>query len=265
MRYLVSQIAIGNKNTVSIGPWHEMMHYQTNFPWDIDDTDYLLEVGDNNKEILMAIDKTVKKLTEFSNHHHYPVTDAIYFRLFAGTNGGLSPSVHQPEKYVFAVDIVSSHGIAGYDQFKQQMQNYFMGELKAKPHWGKSLSLNIDYAEIYDHHFVQFKEALENWYLMHDLRLTNSMFLTPFLSRILKLHVPQCEQSEIPGNTALLNDHSLHTNNLAKRFKSHNEAFFAVKNATLFQPVKFDTQQAKVRKSTRCDSVKQKKSCCVLL
>jgi len=91
MRYLVSRVAIGSKDNISVGPWYTM-HYQTAFPWDIDDADYLFKVSQDSREISAALEKIVATLTNDTKNHRYPVIDAVYMRMFQGTNGGLSTS-----------------------------------------------------------------------------------------------------------------------------------------------------------------------------
>lgn len=186
-KYLVSHVAIGEKDSMSIGPWYTM-HYQNAYPWDIDDADYLFQVHNNCNEVVIAIEQVVSTLTQFAANKQYPIVDAIYLRLFKGTNGGLSSSPHTDNTYVCGLDMVTSNGIKGYQEFKNEMSNFFInGPLKSKPHWGKYLPESVDYAKLYGDKYHAFIMALHNWYKKHDIRIENSMLLTAYFCHLLQL------------------------------------------------------------------------------
>lgn len=186
MRYLVSGISVG-KDRDRTGPWHELMHYQTAFPWKIDDADYLFQVSPGNREIMLALNFVVDKLSEYAKKGLYPVTYAIYIRMFGGTNGGLSTSEHQPGKAVCGFDIVSDPSVPGYAAFKQEVQQFFIERLKARPHWGKSVPMDVDYEAMYGANWHQFKQVLERWYQASGTTLPMSPLMTPFFAQILKV------------------------------------------------------------------------------
>lgn len=188
MRHLVTKAAIGSKDEHSIGPWPSV-HYQTEFPRDIDDADYLFEVSKDCNEIVKALEAIVSSLTRFAAKGQYPVTSAMYFRFFDGTNGPLSSSVHAEGKKVCGLDMVSSNGIAGYSEFKREMAEYFIyGELHSKPHWGKYVPLEVDYRKMYGaERFDSFVNTLESWYQDNNIKISHSMLLNSFLCKILQL------------------------------------------------------------------------------
>jgi len=196
MRHLVTRISVG-EDREAIGPWHEMMHYQTAFPWKIDDADYLFEVGEEGVELVKAMVHLVYTLTEFSNQGLYPVTYAVYFRIFQGTNGGLSTSAHTPGSLVCGLDIVSNPDVPGYQEFKRDMQAFFINELNAKPHWGKSVPLNVDYEALYGEGFERFKTALYAWHERCGVPVEQSPLVTPYFAEILK--IPGFEHSRLPA------------------------------------------------------------------
>jgi L-gulonolactone oxidase len=186
MRYLVSPVSIGN-NTDGVGPWPDMMHYQTAFPWKIDDMDYLFQLSPDSHELVEAMEYVVKTLDQFAKKGQYPVTYAIYLRAFAGTNGGLSTSQHEEGKMVCAFDIVSNPETPGYAEFKRMMQDYFINVRQAKPHWGKTVPLDMDYEAMYGDNFRKYKGALEKWYKECGLTMAMSPLITPYFHKILKL------------------------------------------------------------------------------
>jgi hypothetical protein len=190
MRYLVTSVIIGNNNSESVAPWHSV-HYQTIFPTDIDDADYLFEVSSDFNEMVVAFEKIISTLSEFAKNEQYPITDGIYLRLFKGTSGGLSTSTLKNKNYICGLDVVSSNGILGYDEFKKQMKEYFInGELVAKPHWGKYVPLDVDYKKMYGNDYDQFINALNEWYSSYGMRVDKSMLLNNFLCDILQIPYP---------------------------------------------------------------------------
>jgi hypothetical protein len=198
-RYLLSNIAIGKEDKKSIGPWHTV-HYQTAFPKNIDDADYLFQVGKDSSEIVVAMEKIVNTLSKFAANEKYPIVDAIYLRFFAGTNGGLSTSAHKEGNYVCGLDMVSSNNIPGYQEFKSLMAHYFINsEIAAKPHWGKYVPLTVDYREMYGKNYDIFVQALSDWYQNHNIKIENSMFLNQFHCEVLQLpYQPNLIKQEYP-------------------------------------------------------------------
>ena len=236
MRYLVSRASIGTKDQISVGPWYTM-HYQTAFPWDIDDADYLFKTGRDNKEISTALETIVQSLTECRKNNQYPIVDAVYMRMFKGTNGGLSTSPHGHGEHVCGLDMVSSTGIPGYEVFKDKMQDYFIdGPLKSKPHWGKYVPADVDYAKVYGENFTQFNQTLKNWYEEHGLKLENSMLLNSFFCQVLQLPYVPAQQTDLSKRMvfttviavaliatqlcALIEGEDIHAVNLRKRLRA---------------------------------------------
>jgi hypothetical protein len=205
MKYLVARSQVGTSSStdaVSVGPWYDIAHYQTAYPWSIDDADYLFKTrGTNAPEIIRALRFVSEKLTDYTRRHQYPVIDAVYLRFFKGTNGGLSSSsTSYPDQHICGFDIVSNAYVPGYAEFKSEMDTFFFEQLYAKPHWGKSVPLNRDYSAIYGESFTQFMKALRRWYENCGMSLENSPFLNNFFRNILQVTVPmkQMKKEEKP-------------------------------------------------------------------
>lgn len=279
-RYLVTQSAIGNKDSRSVGPWH-MVHYQTAFPRDIDDADYLFEVGQGYNEITQALSKIVSTLGEFASDKQYPLVDAVYLRLFTGTNGGLSTSAHNKGKYVCGLDMVSNINIPGYAEFKELMADYFMnGNLKAKPHWGKYVPHEIDYRQLYGDEFDRFNATLHHWYERHQLPVDRSMLLNRFHCRILQLpYYPGAVLSQVDAihcrsNRAQsshiadslcshLEKDNQDADNLRKRLKVIGSQKMHESKSTLFDSSRSSSDI--MHQPPDMKSVSTKNKCCVLL
>lgn len=259
-RYITSQIEIGEGDRAMVGPWYNLAHYQQAFPRDIDDAGYLFEVSDDYHEVKAAIKKIDSELTRLAKDGIYPLCwSGFYMRFFKGTNHGLSASQHAEGKIICAVDMPSSMKIPGYAAFKKHMQAFFMNELHAKPHWGKYIPDDIDYAKLYGKHFEQFIEALNRWHKEHHLPLEKSPFLNRFFCQHLQLSAFAPHASALPQLTqsaSLLDNKQIHKSMkktlqqinqeneygkaLASELQKHVQAYKqskAVNNATLFQPM----------------------------
>lgn len=275
-RYMISTVAIGKKDTESIGPWYTM-HYQTAFPKDIDDADYLFEVGQNSEEIVTAMEKVVATLSKYAQSGMYPVLDAVYLRLFSGTNGGMSTSSHSEGKVVCGLDMVSSNGIPGYSEFKRDMEDYFInGPLKSKPHWGKYVPSEVDYEEMYGESYQQFIKALQDWYAKHDMKLSNSMLLNKFFCDILKLpyqpehkninHLQPKTESFVDSKTvakllaAQVSTDQVAGEKLKKRLQTVANEKRQGNHAVMFEASDASSTQA----ASKSKNEKRKKSCCIL-
>src|SRR5579872_2506309 len=188
MKYLIERMEVGNKDTISVGPWPDIAHYQTAYPWGLDDADYLFNtLGKSCDEIIKAIKHVCDRLDDYARQKKYPVIDAIYLRLFKGTNGGLSTSATKEGEHVCGFDIVSNANIPGYAAFKAEMEQFFSEELGARPHWGKTVPLNKNYAELYGKQYEIFMRALKTWHEQSGLSLENSPFMNAFFRSILQL------------------------------------------------------------------------------
>jgi hypothetical protein len=186
MKYIVSTFALKKENSM-IGDWPSIAHYQTSYPRKIDDTGYLFAIDKDGKEAQAALLKVEDTLHRYAQKHIYPVTYAIYLRFFQGTQGGLSTSQSEDKKMICAFDIVSNPHIQGYTEFKNEMQDYFITKLHAKPHWGKSIPLHLNYAKIYGESFYTYKNALVNWHKDCKMDVMKSPFLNKFHETILQL------------------------------------------------------------------------------
>lgn len=187
MKYILSSFAIDEVNIATVGPWPDMFHSQTAFPRNIDNVEYLFNTNHDNGEIISAIDYTTQVLEKNAKSSLYPVVDAIFLRYLQGTNGGLSPSTHDEKKSVCGFDIVSDAKVPGFTQFKKEIQPFFINELKAKPHWGKNLPLDENYAEIYGSNLDDFVRVLTEWHNESNIKLEKSPFINHLFSYILQL------------------------------------------------------------------------------
>ncbi len=189
MKYLVARMEVGSADTIAVGPWPDMAHYQTAFPWSLDDADYLFSTcGVSCYEVIRALEYVSRKLKEYARRGQYPIIDAIYLRFFKGTNGGLSTSAtRNNDEHICGFDIVSNAGIPGYADFKAEMEKFFSEELNAKPHWGKTVPLNKDYAKLYGEQYIAFMRALTAWHKKCGLTLKSSPFMNAFFRTVLQV------------------------------------------------------------------------------
>lgn len=185
MNYIVSNFAL-DKDSVSVRPWYDIAHSQTSFPRNLDDAGYLFETNKKGDEVIKALNTVSETLKNYAENKKYPLTYAIYLRFFQGTNGGLSTSIHSENKYICAFDMVSHPSIPGYPDFKRDMQKYFMESLHAKPHWGKHIPLDVNYAEVYGKNYNDFKKTLQHWYQECKMDVNKSPFLNKFHETILR-------------------------------------------------------------------------------
>ncbi|MEO8401970.1 MAG: FAD-binding protein [Gammaproteobacteria bacterium] len=188
MKHLVSRMEVGLKDNISVGPWHDIAHYQTAFPWNLDDADYLFNTRKKGcDEIVAALEHLSDTLESYAKKQLYPIIDAVYLRFFKGTNGGLSTSFHRPNEHVCGFDIVSSARIPGYAAFKKDLGAFFYNKLAARPHWGKTVPLDINYAAVYGTRFNELIRALSRWYEASGSDFKKSLFLNNFFRQILQV------------------------------------------------------------------------------
>lgn len=238
LRYVVSKFSIGTKDKLKIGPW-PIIHYQTAYPKDINDVDYLFSVSNDYQEIREAFVKLIMELKNSANKKEYPLTYAAYIRLFQGTKGGLSTS-DGCKPLICGFDMVSTPGMKGQENFQKVMQHYFINVLDAKPHWGKSIPNDIDYQVLYGKRYEAFLTTIKNWYRAYDLDFNKSILLNGFARDVLKL--PQNKTSQNDLRTACeailpkISGASLHAENFRKELKRlaapKNESTFFVKKKT---------------------------------
>ncbi|CAF1542698.1 unnamed protein product [Rotaria sordida] len=226
MRLIAStQVGVLNSSpSIKIGPSYQIAHYQRQFPRELDDIDFLFPVK-QPKEMLKAFDMIINTLENYRSRFYYPVSFAVYIRMFKGTNGGLSTSSHQPDEYIAAIDIVTDPKSIYYqllpkereegkpNKFKEDIQEYFMdpnNKFYAKPHWGKTLPFNTNYAELYGNDFKKFIHVAENClysragdpneYLIQQREIQNRA--EQFFQELRKL-VEQTAQKNIDDKTTL--------------------------------------------------------------
>ncbi|CAF4879220.1 unnamed protein product [Rotaria sp. Silwood1] len=187
------------------GPFYQIAHYQRQFPRELDDIDFLFPVKEP-REMLKVLETIINTLEKYRAKGYYPVSFAIYIRMFKGTNGGLSTSSHQQDEYIAAIDIVTDPRTPHYqlppkkrkndqpNKFKEDIQQYFMdptNKLHAKPHWGKTLPAKADYAMMYGDNFKQFMRVAENWYKDTGCTFDTNPFMNSFFKRIFNIEVSE--------------------------------------------------------------------------
>lgn len=196
MRYAVRPFAVGNRDELSVGPWHEQAHYRVDFPRDFKEICGIFPVKDSQRheqhgeEIIRAIDKVMELLDEYKQKGQYPLTYGLYFRFMQGTKGGLSITDHQDGQHICALDLATNDRIPGFIEFEKEMHDFFVRELNAKFHWGKDATFDLDYEKMYGTGWHQTKEALERWHQEHGIDTSNSMLLNPYMSHVLDYPPP---------------------------------------------------------------------------
>jgi hypothetical protein len=203
MRHVTAPLAIGDLDQLAVGPWHEMMHYRTSFPTDLDEICGIFPVKDQparapkGQEIIKAFTKAITLLGEHAKRGEYPVTYGMYFRYLQGTNGGLSFTSHPEDHHVCAMDLTTNYNVRGFDTFKKAMQNFFIDEMHAKFHWGKNAPQDIDYAKLYGAEWDKVKQTLETWHHHHHISTVRSALLNPLFSSVLGYPVPSLVDTDV--------------------------------------------------------------------
>lgn len=175
-------MVVGKTDTISIAPLPDVVHSRTAFPKDIDDADFLFTFKSDGFKVIRAIQFVVDCLNRYANKGEYPIVDAIYLRFFKGTNGGLSTSSHDDDEFICAFDLVSVSSIPGYVDFKKEIVNFFMNELHARPHWGKTVPLSVDYAKLYGKRYQDYMRALTAWHETCYVSIENNPFFKSLFS-----------------------------------------------------------------------------------
>jgi hypothetical protein len=210
MRHITTPLAIGNRDQLALGPWHEMMHYRTAFPRDLDEICGIFPVQDQpiraaqGQEIVRALKHAMTLLGDHAKRGEYPVTYGLYFRYLQGTNGGLSFTAHPEGHHVCAMDITSNENIRGFADFKKNMQQFFIDEMHAKFHWGKNAPTDVDYAKLYGAAWENTKTVLERWHKQNHISTVKSALLNPLFSQVLDYPPPSLVDAPdiIPSHTA---------------------------------------------------------------
>jgi hypothetical protein len=191
MMDIIASNQVPDSDAVQVGHWPDQMHFQTQYPHAIDNFDYLFEVSKDSHEIVETLEFMNQLLANHAKaeNPNYPVVFAGYIRVMSGTQGGLSTSHHEDGKFVCGFDIVSNRNIEGYLAFKKEMQDYFINVRKAKPHWGKTVPLDVDYSQVYaaENRFEKFKGVLSRWYAQCGLTLEKNPVMNAFFKQVLKI------------------------------------------------------------------------------
>lgn len=194
LRHIVSPLSVGDKESLSVGPWPDMMHYRTEFPDDLDEICGIFPVKDQalrqkqGTEIVQMLQHTIKLLDEHAKRGEYPLTLPLYFRFIQGTHGGLSTTDAPAGHHICAVDLTTNENVKGFAEFKQSMQDYFLNNMHGKFHWGKNAPMDIDYEKIYGERWKETKTALEKWHQTYNIKTEKSVLLNPLMSHV--FHYP---------------------------------------------------------------------------
>lgn len=241
MRYFSSQIEVRCKDMRVIAPWYEIAHRQI-FPRNISDGDILFNTKDanNGEEIIALFNYLVDTLQDYADRGLYPVIYEIFLRYFLGSNGGLSMSFHGENEHTAGIDFTSARKIRGLEQFNEEVIKHLINEFGGRPHWGKSVPLDIDYTKIYGDKFAIFMRVLKKWYEDCGMKLEESFLLNDFLASILKL-----ETAKSLSLAEQVNERPMRANNweplyqtaeeLLKRLKQKDENFDHNKHAKKFE------------------------------
>ncbi len=190
-----------------------MMHYRTAYPHDLDEICGIFPVKDKEpgekkgQEIVKAFKHALTLLDEHAKKGEYPVTYGLYFRYLQGTNGGLSFTAHPEGHHVCAMDLTTIRNAPGFAEFKKNMQKFFVGEMKAKFHWGKNAPTDINYAELYGPAWHDTKRALESWHKLHHISTVKSALLNPMFSETLGYPAPTLIDTDVKMIAFAANTH----------------------------------------------------------
>ncbi|MDR3477266.1 MAG: hypothetical protein P4M14_04470 [Gammaproteobacteria bacterium] len=222
MMDIIASTQVPDCDTIQVGHWPDQMHFQTQYPHAIDNFDYLFEVSPDSHEIVETLEFMNQLLDKHAKaeNPNYPVVFAGYIRVINGTQGGLSTSHHEAGKFICGFDIVSNQNIEGYSQFKKEMQNYFIDIRHAKPHWGKTVPLDVDYSQVYagENRFEKFKGVLSRWYEKCGLTLERNPVINAFFKQILKI---------APAPQLALVEEKQAANDTVSFGASHRQGFFS--------------------------------------
>lgn len=183
---LIAHEVVGKNGEIACMPmWG--MHYQHDFPNQLEDMDFLFRTDSQGSNLQGIIQYIVDTLQSFEDRESslYPLTQGIYLRFFRGTRGGLSTSPPADNTLVCGLDMVTGKDIPGYPEFREKMEDYFIRVLNAKPHWGKTLPKGMNTEKLYGKDFHAFIGAYERWYASHHLYTQSSMLLNNFHRQIL--------------------------------------------------------------------------------
>lgn len=256
MRYAVRPFAIGNKDELSTGPWHEQAHYRSDFPTDFTEICGLFPVKDTQRpqehgeEIIRAIDKTMELLEKHKQRGEYPLTFGLYFRYMQGTQGGLSITEHKDGYHICALDLATNERIPGFIEFEREMQEFFINELNGKLHWGKDATEDLNYQAMFGTGWSDTKAALEKWHQENNIDTAKSMLLNPYMSKVLDYPPPSLkdEPALLPqpkpyitaiGARELLNlvgDQSEHCKCLRDNINADIQKFHTPSSGSVFKP-----------------------------
>ena len=195
MRYVVTRFAIGDGQTISVGPAPEIYHYQVSYPWEINDVDYLFAVSDDFQEMIDSFIEVAQETQKASDRGEAPVTFGAYARIFRNKGvdakfSSIAPGFHRSDKkFVCGFDVVSSPGAVGFEAFRDKMVNNAIKKRKGKLHWAKYApdDESINYEEMYGNDLIQYRKVLKSWHIQNKLDMSLSPFLTEFPCKILGL------------------------------------------------------------------------------
>jgi hypothetical protein len=186
MRHIVAKVEVDGATEHSVGNWPAQWHFQTAYPADKlvdDDFEFAIKLKEEKSDPNVGpvgplkLVKFLENVSELLKQYPPSIMDAIYIRFNKGFNGGLNPGVCGEDELVVAFDIVSSPKIAAYAGFRAAFQKMAL-EFGARPHPGKFLPANINYANMYGENYTKYCEALKKWYPIEKNPFVNGMMKT---------------------------------------------------------------------------------------
>jgi hypothetical protein len=277
LRHIASPLTIGDKESLTVGPWYDLMHYRTAFPDDLDEICGLFPVKDQPRrakhgtEIVKALKHAITLLDDHAKRGEYPVTYALYFRFLQGTNGGLSITDAPDGHHVCSMDLTTNENIKGFAEFKKNMQDYFLNELQSKLHWGKNAPMDLDYKKMYGERWQETKTVLERWHRANNINTEKSILLNPLMSKVLDYPPPSLVDTDTLPASALHTDKNyriaVNAGKLANVIADNSEECKQIKNEINadIKNCRGCTLFSSGRKTQPDDTIEENKSSCVIL
>ena len=186
---------IGKRQQVFEHEARKIAHSQVSFPRGMDDISVLIPVHRDHigRCITEHLQWINQLLLDYGSRGEFPVNLAIYVRVFAGTNGGLSTSATNRGEVIVAIEMATSAATRSWPSFRLHIENYFRSQIaRSKFHLGKYIpqsGLQSMYGEI------EWKEFLAAWRRMvPDGR--ESIFVTPYIRELLCGGCPPSDEKE---------------------------------------------------------------------
>lgn len=143
----------------SIGPYYEILHRRKGYP----KIDFAAALVPRKKDSVEAIMEGVDYASDLLAKYPLSVMYGVYYRYFAGTNGGLSSSYHEPDEAILAIDFASDPRMKDWSNFLKKANEGLIEKFQARLHPAKNLPEDIDFKKMYGKHWVETKNIFEKW------------------------------------------------------------------------------------------------------